>query len=157
VVCLNVVEHVDDDVGALANIRSVLSADGRAIVLVPQGPEVFGTLERGAGPQAALHPRLAGAAGRRRRLPGRAGGEFNRVGRPAWWLNGRLLRRRDFGLLQVMTLNLLTPVFRLVDRALPFERSRSSPSSCRRAAPRRRPSGLGPGRPAMGPEPLPVP
>jgi hypothetical protein len=47
--------------------------------------------------------------------------EFNRVGRPAWWLNGRLLRRREFGLFQIMTLNLLTPLFRLVDRALPFD------------------------------------
>jgi hypothetical protein len=47
--------------------------------------------------------------------------EFNRVGRPAWWLNGKLLRRRDFGLFQIMTLNLLTPLFRLVDRALPFD------------------------------------
>jgi hypothetical protein len=46
---------------------------------------------------------------------------FNRVGRPAWWLNGKLLKRRDFGLGQIMMLNLLTPLFRLVDKALPFD------------------------------------
>jgi hypothetical protein len=43
------------------------------------------------------------------------------VGRPAWWLNGKVLERRDFGLFQIMTLNLLTPIFRLIDRALPFD------------------------------------
>jgi len=45
---------------------------------------------------------------------------FNRVGTPAWWLNAKLLRRRHFGLGQIVLLNLLTPIFRLVDRALPF-------------------------------------
>jgi len=121
VVCLNVVEHVDDDVGALANIRAVLSADGRAIVLVPQGPEVFGTLDEVLGHKRrytrATLAKLADDAG----FTVQQVVDFNRVGRPAWWLNGMLLKRRDFGLFQIMTLNLLTPLFRLVDRALPFD------------------------------------
>jgi glycosyltransferase involved in cell wall biosynthesis/phospholipid N-methyltransferase len=120
VVCLNVIEHVDDDVGALRNIRSVLSKDGRAIVLVPHGPQLFGTLDEILGhkrryTEASLR-QLAAAAGFEVQEVLR----FNRVGTPAWWLNGKLLRRRSFGLLQIMALNLLTPLFRLVDRALPF-------------------------------------
>jgi SAM-dependent methyltransferase len=121
VICLNVVEHVDDDVGALANIRSALAPGGRAIVLVPQGPEVFGTLDEVLGHKRRYTPAtlaaLADAAG----FTVRQLVHFNRVGRPAWVLNGKLLRRRDFGLFQVMALNLLTPVFRLVDAALPFD------------------------------------
>ncbi len=121
VVCLNVVEHVDDDVGALGNIRAVLAPGGRAIVLVPQGPEVFGTLDEVLGHKRrytrASLDQLAADAG----FVVREVVEFNRVGRPAWWLNGRVLKRRDFGLFQIMVLNLLTPIFRLVDRALPFE------------------------------------
>jgi glycosyltransferase involved in cell wall biosynthesis len=121
VVCLNVVEHVDDDVGALRNILAVLAPGGRAVVLVPQGPEVFGTLDEVLGHKRrytrATLAALAAAAGFRvRELV-----EFNRVGRPAWWLNGRLLRRRDFGMLQILLLNLLTPLFRRIDGALPFE------------------------------------
>jgi hypothetical protein len=46
--------------------------------------------------------------------------EFNRIGTPAWFLNGRLLRRRTFGLFQIWLLERLTPVFRLVDSVLPF-------------------------------------
>ena len=120
VVCLNVVEHVDDDVGALRNIRAVLAPGGRAVVLVPQDPGLFGTLDEVLGhrrryTRAALE-RLADDAG----FEVRQVLAFNRVGRPAWWLNGRLLRRRDFGLFQVMVLNLLTPLFRLVDGALPW-------------------------------------
>jgi SAM-dependent methyltransferase len=121
VVCLNVVEHVDDDKGALENIRRVLSPGGKAIVLVPQGPALFGTLDEVLG-----HKRRYTDASLRG-LALDAGFEvqellrFNRVGTPAWWLNGKLLRRRHFGLAQIAALNFLTPLFRLVDRALPFQ------------------------------------
>jgi glycosyltransferase involved in cell wall biosynthesis/phospholipid N-methyltransferase len=121
VICLNVVEHVDDDVGALRNIRAALAADGRAIVLVPQGPEVFGTLDEVLGHKRRYTPatlaRIAGEAG----LDVETVLHFNRVGRPAWWLNGKLLRRRHFGLMQIVALNALTPAFRLVDGILPFD------------------------------------
>ena len=120
VIALNVIEHVDRDREALANIRSVLSPEGRAIVLVPQGEDLFGTLDEVLGhkrrySEASLE-RLAGEAG----FTVRAMLRFNRVGTPAWWLNGKLLRRRSFGLLQVMALNALTPLFRAVDARLPF-------------------------------------
>ncbi|ABS28622.1 glycosyltransferase [Anaeromyxobacter sp. Fw109-5] len=120
VVCLNVIEHVDDDRGSLENIRAVLAERGRAIVLVPQGPELLGTLDEILG-----HRRRYTEASLRV-LAVESGFEvkellhFNRVGSFAWWLNGKILRRRSFGLLQIKALNLLTPVFRLVDRVLPF-------------------------------------
>jgi hypothetical protein len=46
--------------------------------------------------------------------------EFNRVGVIAWWINGKLLRRHSFGFLQVKLLNLLTPLFRVLDKFLPL-------------------------------------
>jgi glycosyltransferase involved in cell wall biosynthesis/phospholipid N-methyltransferase len=120
VICLNVVEHVDDDIGALRNIRRVLAEDGRALVLVPNEPALFGTLDEVLGHRrrytdAALR-RLASEAGLEveRIIP------FNRIGFPAWWLNGKALRRRTFGLGQILSLNLLTPIFRRIDGALPF-------------------------------------
>src|SRR5262249_28203117 len=48
-ICLNVIEHVQDDRGALRNIGSVLAPGGRAIVLVPQGQWNFGTLDEVLG------------------------------------------------------------------------------------------------------------
>jgi SAM-dependent methyltransferase len=111
---------VEDDVGALRNIRAVLAPGGRALVLVPRGPDLFGTLDEVLGHRRRYTEESL------RRLAADAGFEtreivpFNRIGTPAWWLNGRLLRRRHFGLVQIAVLNLLTPVFRLVDRALPF-------------------------------------
>jgi SAM-dependent methyltransferase len=120
VICLNVIEHVDDDRGAMENIRGALSPGGKAIVLVPQGPGLFGTLDEILG-----HKRRYTEA-TLRSLAVESGFEvlevlrFNRVGTPAWWLNGKVLKRRHFGLLQIAVLNLLTPIFRRVDRFLPF-------------------------------------
>lgn len=45
---------------------------------------------------------------------------FNRVGIAAWWLNGRVLRKTTFGIWQIKMLNLLAPMFRLLDRWLPL-------------------------------------
>jgi glycosyltransferase involved in cell wall biosynthesis len=120
VVCLNVVEHVQDDVQALKNIASVLSPGGRAIVLVPHLPSLYGTLDEVLGhvrryDEASLAA-LGAAAGLRLEQLVR----FNRAGTIAWWLNGKVLRRRHFGLGQLKLLNLLTPAFRALDGALPI-------------------------------------
>src|ERR1700689_4526004 len=50
VVCLNVLEHVEDDLAGLRNMYTALKPGGRAIVLVPHGEGIFGTLDVGPGP-----------------------------------------------------------------------------------------------------------
>jgi len=54
VVCLNVLEHIEDDLAGLRNIHSALCPGGRAIILVPQGQEIFGTLDAALGITAAI-------------------------------------------------------------------------------------------------------
>jgi glycosyltransferase involved in cell wall biosynthesis len=120
VICLNVIEHIEDDRQAMANLRGALQDGGRAIVLVPYGQWNFGTLDTAVG-----HFRRYGRDDFRR-LAEAAGFQvetvlsFNRFGTVGWLLNGRILRRRNFSLLQVKALNLLTPIFRMVDRVVPL-------------------------------------
>jgi glycosyltransferase involved in cell wall biosynthesis len=121
VICLNVIEHVPDDRASLLNIRSVLAPGGKAIILVPQGQWNFGTLDEVLGHQRRYSTetlrKLATDCGFKvsAMLP------FNRIGTPAWWLNGKVLRRRVFGLGQIMALNTLTPIFRRIDALLPIQ------------------------------------
>jgi glycosyltransferase involved in cell wall biosynthesis len=120
VICLNVIEHVADDRGALSNIKNVLADDGRALILVPQGQWNFGTLDDALGHHRRYSKedlrKLAEVCGMQivKMI------EFNRIGTVAWLLNGKILRRKTFGLGQIVMLNVLTPVFRLIDRALPL-------------------------------------
>jgi glycosyltransferase involved in cell wall biosynthesis len=120
VICLNVIEHVDDDRASLSNIKSVMAEAGRALILVPQGQWNFGTLDEVLGHQRRYSKqslrKLADDCGLKtvKML------EFNRLGTLAWFLNGKLLRRRTFGLFQIWMLNFLTPMLRYVDRFLPL-------------------------------------
>ena len=119
VICLNVVEHVQDDTAALRNMRSVLQDGGSAIVLVPQGQWNFGTLDEVLGHKRRYSDAELRALALRCGFVVKQVIEFNRIGTVAWFLNGKVLRRRTFGLGQILLLNLLTPIFRVIDRLLP--------------------------------------
>ena len=101
VVCLNVVEHVEDDLGALRNIFSALKPGGRAIILVPQDQKAYGTLDEVLGhyrrySEAQLRARMEEAGFEVERML-----HFNRVTRPGWRFNGQVLKRRSFSRFQL--------------------------------------------------------
>jgi glycosyltransferase involved in cell wall biosynthesis/phospholipid N-methyltransferase len=120
VICINVIEHVPDDRAALVNIKSVLWNGGRAIVLVPQGQWNFGTLDEVLGHQRRYSKEAIRALARECGFEVTDIIDFNRLGSLAWFINGKVLRRRNFGLGQIFLLNLFTPVIRLLDRVLPL-------------------------------------
>ena len=120
VVCLNVVEHVEDDLGALRNIFSVLKPGGRAIILVPQDQKAYGTLDEVLG-----HYRRYSETQLRERMQ-KAGFEvesvlhFNRVTRPGWRFNGQVLKRKSFSRFQLRIFDWLVPLWRRIDRFFPW-------------------------------------
>jgi SAM-dependent methyltransferase len=120
VICLNVVEHLENDFGALRNIFDALEENGRAIVLVPCGPGLYGTLDTVLGHCRRYTKSQFTEVAARAGFHLEALLSFNRFGSPAWWLNGRLLRRKTFGLWQIKMLNFLTPLVRVIDRFLPL-------------------------------------
>lgn len=120
VVCLNVIEHVKDDVGALRNIASALADGGRAIILVPQGEWNFGTLDEVLGHERRYTRETLGKLALDGGFEVEEMIEFNRVGTAAWFLNGKVLKRRHFGLFQVLTLNAITPMMRAADPWFPL-------------------------------------
>ena len=120
VICLNVVEHLEDDVQALRNIRAGLEKNGHAIVLVPSGPGLYGTLDKVLGhyrryTRDQLVEACARAGFRVEKVV-----KFNRIGSPGWWWNGKVLKRTTFGFWQIKLLNSLVPFVRPIDRFLPL-------------------------------------
>jgi glycosyltransferase involved in cell wall biosynthesis len=120
VVCLNVIEHVPDDIGALRNVRESLTDGGRAIVLVPFGPQLYGSLDEVLGHCRRYTQEQLTEAAQQAGFQVEEILKFNRPGVPAWWLNGKVLRRKTFGLGQIRLLNVMTPIFRLIDPWLPL-------------------------------------
>jgi SAM-dependent methyltransferase len=120
VVCLNVVEHVEDDLGALRNIFSALRPGGRAIILVPQDQKAYGTLDEVLGhfrrySEAQLRGRMEEAGFEVERML-----HFNRVTRPGWRFNGQVLKRRSFGRFQLRVFDTMVPLWRRIDRYFPW-------------------------------------
>ena len=120
VICLNVLEHVEDDRAGLANIHTALMPGGRAIVLVPDGMEVYGELDRVLGhvrrySQTELEAKAREAGFEVERVFG-----FNHVTRPGWWFNGRVLKRRHFSRLQLALFDRLVWLWRRIDGLLPW-------------------------------------
>jgi glycosyltransferase involved in cell wall biosynthesis len=120
VVCLNVVEHIENDLAVLTNIRKSLDKDGRAIVLVPNGPGLYGTLDKVLGHFRRYTREQLLDLCRRAGFTVEKVLKFNRIGSPGWWLNGRILKREIFGFWQIKLLNTLVPIVRPIDRFLPF-------------------------------------
>ena len=120
VVCLNVLEHIENDVESLSNIRSCLRPGGAAIILVPQGPQAFGTMDE------VLEHKRRYMAGELASKMNAAGLEvqrmitFNRITWPGWFLNSRILRRRTLSRIQLRLFDLLVPVWRPIDSRLPW-------------------------------------
>ena len=120
VICLNVVEHVEHDQVALANIASALSEGGRAVVLVPQGQAVYGTLDEVLGHYRRYSPvelqrKMEEAGLQVERII-----QFNRVTLPAWFVNGRVFKKRTFGRFQLWAFDHLVWLWRRIDRWLPW-------------------------------------
>jgi glycosyltransferase involved in cell wall biosynthesis len=120
VVCLNVLEHIQDDMQGLRNIHSALAKDGRAIVLVPHGQEIFGTLDTALGhyrrySHDELRQKMEQAGFRVESIL-----DFNRISRPAWYVSGKVLKRTTLGAAQMKIFDQLVWLWRRIDQHLPW-------------------------------------
>lgn len=120
VICLNVVEHVKHDDAAMNNFYSVLVSGGYALVLVPQGKWLYGSLDEVLG-----HYRRY-TVDELRHLALSAGFEveqmisFNKMAVPGWYLNARILKRTRFGKVQLKIYDSLVWLWRILDPVLPW-------------------------------------
>ena len=123
VVCLNVLEHIQDAAGALRNIRSLLEDGGRAVILVPCGQSIYNSLDEELGhflrySEDQLRQRMTEAGFEVETVL-----RFNRASRPGWWLNGTILKRRTISRLQLKNFDRLVWILRRVDSYLPWEQT----------------------------------
>jgi glycosyltransferase involved in cell wall biosynthesis len=115
VLCLNVLEHVEDDAGALRRIYDILCPQGRLLLVVPGMPSLYGEIDRAIGhyrryERQDLQRKLEAAGFAVERLA-----PFNMIGALGWYVNARLLRRRAVPGVQSRLHDLLVPLLRLED------------------------------------------
>lgn len=119
-IMVNVLEHLADPKLALKNLWSALEPGGKAIVLVPQHPRLFGSLDQVLQHRERYTPKKLEQELTEVGFNVEQLFDFNRVSVPGWWLNGRLLRRRRFSRVQLKILDLAMPLLRRIDRLWPW-------------------------------------
>jgi glycosyltransferase involved in cell wall biosynthesis len=120
VVCLNVLEHIEDDAAALRNLATTLNQGGRAIILVPEGQGIFCSLDKELGhwrrySEDQLRARMTEAGFTVETML-----RFNRSSRPAWWFTGKVLGRRHISRFQLKNFDRMAPLLRRIDHWLPW-------------------------------------
>ena len=120
VICLNVLEHIEDDVGALQNFRHMLGPGGKLILLVPQYQWLFGSYDKHAGhvrrySRRDLTAKLQEADFRVVRFK-----NFNFLGIWGWWVNSCLLKRTSMDRWQLKIYDTMVPLLRLAEKLLPL-------------------------------------
>ncbi len=119
IVCMNVLEHIEDDASTLLDFASVLPSGGHLVLLVPSIKALYGTLD-----QHLNHFRRYDAQELRSKLTtaGFAIDELrflNRVAVPGWWLNSRVLKRTVMPRGQLRFFKWIMPLLRLEEKRPP--------------------------------------
>lgn len=120
VVCVNVLEHIKDDAAMLHSIASALEPGGRLVLLVPNDPAAFGTLDECLGHYRRYTPEglatLLAASGFRLEQMIR----FNRISWPAWRFTGQVQRSKTLSRSALAVFNRLVWLWRRIDASLPW-------------------------------------
>jgi SAM-dependent methyltransferase len=119
IVCLNVLEHIEDHRSTLLDCAAVLPPGGRLVLLVPSMPSLYGTLDR-----ALQHFRRYEKEPLRQLLQetGFKPDELRFVNRLAvfgWWLSSRVLKRTVLPKDQLAIFKLMMPLLKLEEKRPP--------------------------------------
>ena len=124
VLCLDVLEHLDDDTCAVRHLAALLAPGGHLLLKVPAHRWLHGTMDAASGHVRRYRRddvrRLAAEAGLAVAMLGR----MNVSGVLPWWVKGRVLRRpinfsRTFSPDALARLNRLVPILEQLDRLVP--------------------------------------
>lgn len=118
--CLNVLEYLDDPSCSLAALRENVKVGGRIIVLAPHGPGLMGRIDRTLGHRRRytrneLSALLQESGFRVERMR-----HFNKGGALAWWTFGNVFGRKSISKITLKLFDKTVWFWRRVDPLLPW-------------------------------------
>jgi|HubBroStandDraft_1064217.scaffolds.fasta_scaffold31274_3 SAM-dependent methyltransferase len=118
--CVNVLEHIEDDRDALVRMASILEPGGTIVLWVPAFPSLYGAVDRNLGHyrryRRATFAQLASSTG----LDLKKVHYVNLFGFFAWWLNSHVLRRDALSRVQIDFFDrFVAPVFSRLEEKTP--------------------------------------
>ena len=115
IICINVLEHIRDDIAALQKMEELLVPGGSLALLIPAHLGLYGPYDKLDGHfRRYSKPYLRTILGHTR-LRALKLNYFNAVGAVGWWTQYRLLKRKIHGQGQFGIMNRLVPIMRAVE------------------------------------------
>jgi glycosyltransferase involved in cell wall biosynthesis len=118
--CLNVLEFASDPVQVIRSLYSVLVPGGSMVVLVPQGPSLFGSVDETLGHQRRFSRSQIRALVEAEGFETAELSELNRVGKPAWWLYGKALGQTKINKVTLKLFDKTVWLWRRIDIIFPW-------------------------------------
>lgn len=138
IIAVNVMEHIERDADFLSAAHRLLSGDGDLLLLVPAVPAIYGTLDRAFDhyrryTKSGLKSLLLGSGFRVEKLQ-----YINLIGVVAWFVSGKVLRRRSLGRAQVLFYDrMIIPWLRRLESLVPPPIGQSLVAIARKQTPAR--------------------
>lgn len=95
VVCLNVLEHIEDDLGTLKAFASILPQGGRAVLIVPAFMGLYGPIDKHLGHYRRYTRSSFASTAARAGFKANELRYMNTVGFFGWWANAKILKREE--------------------------------------------------------------
>lgn len=121
VLCLNVLEFVSDPIRTLTAARRTLRPGGVLVVLAPQNHNLYGTVDQTLGHKRRFSSSELQALLQQAGFTLVRTHQLNKIGVPAWWLYGRLLKRHHISKLTLKLFDKTVWLWRRIDPLLPWK------------------------------------
>lgn len=119
ILCINLLEHIEDDLAALETMRAILVPGGILALLVPAHPALYGEYDRIDGHFRRYTRRDLREKVRRAGFKPTNLRYFNGVGAMGWWIKYKLLRSTIHGSSDFRLMNALLPILAPLERLIP--------------------------------------
>ena len=120
VLCVNVLEYVNDPAAVALSAASVLKPGGALILLAPQGQALYGTLDKTLGHRRRFSRAQLCALLEEHGFIVDGMRQLNKIGALGWWLYGKLLRRRHISKVSLKIFDKTVWIWRRLDAILPW-------------------------------------
>lgn len=116
ITCVNVLEHIEGDIGVLRRMRDMLKPGGRVVVLVPALLCLYGTLDACHGHRRRYTQETLKTIMQSVGFHIEAWRYMNIFGVLTWFLAGRVLKQKKFSEKTCYQLDKIVPLLRVIER-----------------------------------------
>lgn len=122
IVCLNVLEHVKDDLFSVKQMKKLLKKNGKMVILVPAHKFLYNELDKAVLHHKRYDKKDILELGKKSGLKIDKLFYFNAFSILGWFVNGTLLKKRNVSEGAMGLLDKLVPIFRFIEKCILFRR-----------------------------------